>query len=383
MNIGLFRFLDWSTYQNGRHETVVFRGGELPQGKKNYFPSPEDIDLPAWGCPSLLFTLGTLTFGKNKTKTLSNSTVDRDWNVNPDVSTIVCWQNLERVETNVTLRYPDLTIPPENPPQPDESSVKWVQNRTAARDGTTFQFAPNNLFLSLSNPKGYPSEPLTQADEMDSFSQAMVHIALKEHNLTLAEFTGSAKDEMLPKIAQKLYGRYMAQALSNNWRVDFDKATPQINLTDTLWKPDTKSPSSNLTSRLAARSISPPTTNLEHLSKGAESASRAVHAVITHPDEGARTRMVQNRKPKIALQAMLGFMAVGAVLTKLLLRTKEVLPHEPYSIAGRAILVANGNMLEKINGERQVFGKDRLYRLGWWKDTAGVERYGICVQPQE
>jgi hypothetical protein len=344
---------------------------------------PESIDLPEWGCPSLLFTLGTLTFSTDETKTLPNSTIDRVWNVDPDVSTIVCWQSLGEVETNITLRYPDLTIPAENPPQPDESTVKWVQSRTAARDGTTFQFAPNILSLALDNPNGYLPEPLTQANNMDRVSQAMVHIALKEHNLTLSEFAGSAKDEMLPKIAQKLYGRYMAQVLSNNWRVDFDEATPQINITDTLWKPDTKSSASNLTSRLVARSMLPPATNHGHVGKRAESASRAVHAVITHPDEGARTRMVQNKKPKIALQAMLGFMAVGAILTKLLLRTKEVLPHEPYSIAGRAVLVANGNMLEKINGQRQVFGKDRLYRLGWWKDTAGVERYGICVQPQE
>jgi hypothetical protein len=379
MNIGRFRFLKWDSllYSDDIEKPITLEGGY------NGTPYPDAVDLPAWGCPSLFFTLGTLTFGNDKTNTLSNSTVNRDLNVDPDVSTMVCWQNLERVETNVTLRYPDLTIPAENPPQPDESTVNWVQDRTAVRDGTTFQFPPNNLFFSLNNPKGYLSEHFTQADDMDVIFQAMVHIALKEHNLTLSEFTGSAKEETLPKIAQKLYGRYMAQALSNNWRVDFDKATPLVNITDTLWKPDTKSLASNLTSRLVARSMPPAATSRGHLGKRAENASRAVHAVITHPDEGARTRMVQNKTPKIALQAMLGFMAVGAILTKLLLRTKEVLPHEPYSIAGRAVLVANGNMLEKINGQRQVFGKDRLYRLGWWKDTAGVERYGICVQPQE
>jgi hypothetical protein len=379
MNIGACHILGWTP------DNIKFRGGGLKKYDGDKRPSPEQFDLPGWGCPSLLFSLGTLKFSKDEAKMVPISTIKRDLpvDVDSDVSTIACWQSLEEVETNITLRYPDLTIPAENPPQPDESTVKWVQNQTAARDGTTFQFAPNNMFLSLNNPNGYLSEPLTWADDMDRVFQAMVHIALKEHNLTLSEFTGSAKEEMLPKIAQKLYGRYMAQALSNNWRVDFDKATPQINITDTLWKPDTKSLASNLTSRLVARSMPPAATSRGHVGKRAENASRAVHAVITHPDEGARTRMVQNKKPKIALQAMLGFMAVGAILTRLLLRTKEVLPHEPYSIAGRAVLVANGNMLEKINGQRQVFGKDRLYRLGWWKDTAGVERYGICVQPQE
>jgi hypothetical protein len=42
---------------------------------------------------------------------------------------------------------------------------------------------------------------------------------------------------------------------------------------------------------------------------------------------------------------MLGFMAAGATTTKLLMCTKELLPDEPYSIAGRAVLIASGNIL--------------------------------------
>ncbi|KAJ4398276.1 hypothetical protein N0V91_010323 [Didymella pomorum] len=38
-------------------------------------------------------------------------------------------------------------------------------------------------------------------------------------------------------------------------------------------------------------------------------------------------------------------MAAGAILTKMLHRMEDLLPHEPYSIAGRAILMANGNVL--------------------------------------
>lgn len=86
---------------------------------------------------------------------------------------------------------------------------------------------------------------------------------------------------------------------------------------------------------------------------------------------------------------MLGFMAAGAILTRLLSRTKELLPHEPYSIAGRAILIANGNILRHdtavTSNDTAIQGKDKdgnkqRYRLEWWKGTSGVERYGICIQ---
>lgn len=90
--------------------------------------------------------------------------------------------------------------------------------------------------------------------------------------------------------------------------------------------------------------------------------------------------MMQNKGPEIALQVMLGFMAAGAILSKLLLRTKELLPHEPYSIAGRAILVANGNILHHDTTSTDKNGKEQQYRLGWWIDSSGTERYGICIQ---
>ena len=101
---------------------------------------------------------------------------------------------------------------------------------------------------------------------------------------------------------------------------------------------------------------------------------------------------------------MLAFMVLGALLTRVLLRTKKTLQREPYSIAGRAVLVVGGNMLleqgerdgevvqdENVENdaaggdvrsvhEKGVGGEEKRYYLGWSKDAEGRNRYGICVE---
>lgn len=90
--------------------------------------------------------------------------------------------------------------------------------------------------------------------------------------------------------------------------------------------------------------------------------------------------MVQNRGPKIALQVMLGFIVAGAFFAKLLLCTKELLPHEPYSIADRTNLVANSNILHHDTASKDKDGNEQKYRLGLWADPSGTEQYGIFIQ---
>lgn len=48
---------------------------------------------------------------------------------------------------------------------------------------------------------------------------------------------------------QNLYGRYIAQVISNNMRVDIVKNTPGITLTDTRWAPWSTDSTSTLSSR--------------------------------------------------------------------------------------------------------------------------------------
>jgi hypothetical protein len=99
MNFGMFRILGWTP------DSIGILGGGWDKSDHDNRPSPEQFDLPGWGCPSLLFSLGTLTFSKAEARILPNSNIERDLPVvDHDISTIACWQNLEEVETNITLR---------------------------------------------------------------------------------------------------------------------------------------------------------------------------------------------------------------------------------------------------------------------------------------
>ncbi|KAJ4345975.1 hypothetical protein N0V95_005840 [Ascochyta clinopodiicola] len=382
--VGKADILKWDEALHKQYKGILNIGGDgTKESRTGAGLNPIPITLADWGCPSLAFTLGTMDFQadpRNTTRILTDPIDEHStwiWNnmvVKADVATLICSQNVQVVETDITLDYPSLSISSTTPPRPDENTVKWLRNTTAAKDGTTFQFAPNSMLLSLNNPNGSSSDPWQLIDDIDRFTQALAYVAQKEDNFTLQDIVGVNNIANLQKAAQKLYGRYMAQAFSSNMRVDVNKETPNITLTDTPWKPL----SSNSTSNPKLRSTTPSShpNTLEHR----DAPLPTIPATLTQTGAGAHTRMVQNKGPKIALQVMLGFMAAGAILTKLLLRTKQLLPHEPYSIAGRAILVANGNILQERGSGKDNGGKEQRYRLGWWKDEQGKERYGICVE---
>lgn len=109
-------------------------------------------------------------------------------------------------------------------------------------------------------------------------------------------------------------------------------------------------------------------------------------------DEEAR--IVQNRGPKIALQVLLGCMALCAAASWLsMLGAGGLLPHSPASIAGAAALLAGGELWKAQEEDRrrallvpdgaEWIGDVELARLGvwenlvfglgWWPDG----RYGI------
>ncbi|OAL46685.1 hypothetical protein IQ07DRAFT_634331 [Pyrenochaeta sp. DS3sAY3a] len=391
---------------------------------------PQQFVLPEWGCPSLTFTFGTLSF-RNESR---NATTPRYAIVNSDISTLVCSQHLQSVETNMTLHYPSMDIVKESPPQPDKKTAKWLRNPADKSGGTAFQFVPNNMMISFNNPNGSMSGPWYAKDYADRFTQALVYVAQKENNLGLSDLAGQGKSAAYESMLQKMYGRYMAQALSNNMRVSLDdKNASSIAFTDAAWtatatpvivptpswssrvipvanRTTTVRFSSSLSriSRSAATAsatttlvgtrpnTTTPTPTSPALEKRAEATQSSIPATLTLTGEDASVRLKQNRAPKIALQAMLGFMVVGLLATRLLLDTRETLPREPYSIAGRAVLVANGNVLDddaqgggsesslvgggsggRREGEWRFRGR---YRLGWWEDWEGRRRYGVCVE---
>ncbi|KAF1941476.1 hypothetical protein EJ02DRAFT_423042 [Clathrospora elynae] len=383
--VGSANVMNWYSNQ------VNLVSGETERGE---IVRPYRYQLPQWGCPSLAFALGTVSFKrKNATSFVLND---------PDINVLVCSQNLQSVETDVVLYYPSMAISKDYPPYPDESTATWLQNSTHGNGGTDFQFVPSNMLMSLNNPNGYMSSPWAPTDDADRFVQALVYTAQKEEGLHLRDLVGVGNSEMYLKMVQRLYGRYMAQAMSNNMRVGVTEGVSNMTFTDAPWTP-TASPvivptqaSSSLTktsnsaktltttrtathlSRAAAISS---TTEASHQRKRAAGAEQTIPATLIRNGAGAHVRLKQNRAPKIALQAILAFMAVGAIIAKLLLRTKKTLQREPYSISGRAVLVASGDMLHTPEDDREGTAWDeKMYRLGWWEDSGGRRRYGIYVE---
>ena len=267
------------------------------------------------------------------------------------------------------------------------------------------------MLISLNNPDGYLSDPWSPTDDADRFNQALVHIAKQEEGLQMNDLVGVVNTETYMKMVRRLYGRYMAQAPSNNMRVSTSEETPDIAFTDAPWSATaspvivptpgpssstrrpkiTMTPTKQLTKTVASTtSNSNPTpsaistTEADSLRKRVNDAEQTIPATLTRTGAGANIRLKQNNAPKIALQALLAFMAVGAIATKLLLRTSKTLQHEPYSIAGRAALVANGNMLHALERDRDGTKRgEKRYCLVWWEDDDGRARYGVCVEDEK
>ncbi|KAH6658111.1 hypothetical protein BKA67DRAFT_206486 [Truncatella angustata] len=104
------------------------------------------------------------------------------------------------------------------------------------------------------------------------------------------------------------------------------------------------------------------------------------------------SRIVQNNAPKLALQVLLGVMALCVTISWLSMQTSGLLPHCPCSIAGVAALLAGGGLWKGPEEERRDVDiprgmewmsddelkkdglwNDTVFGLGWWPDG----RYGI------
>lgn len=381
---------------------------------KGEISRPGQFSLPEWGCPSLAFSLGSATFSTVSPNSSSIITA-----ADIDMNSIACWQNFQSVETDVALEYPSMNFVKNSPPRPDESTAKWLENPEDSQGGTAFQMVNTNMFITLSNPN-VSGKVWAKGDWADRFTQAIVHTASKEDGLSIKDLAGVANSDRFIKMVQRLYARYMVQAISNNMRVDMAENASSMALTDALWTP-TASPvftpipslytpplsnplrsttrrtvsdtsSSRATNSIAKPISTPKATPASILTPNStpraasnqlrKRADNTLPATLTQTGSGAHIRLKQNRAPKIALQVMLSVMIVGALASRLLLRTKETLQREPYSIAGRAVLVANGNILETMDadGHEDVVLDGRRYRLGWWVDDKGRKRYGITIE---
>ncbi|KAL7919614.1 hypothetical protein ACQKWADRAFT_300949 [Trichoderma austrokoningii] len=280
------------------------------------------------GCPTF-----AVTFGQMKVKKTGTGSKRKISGFEQDLATLICYQNIEQLMINATWQLPNLSFDPARLPMADESTAKLLKS---SRGSERFPFLPNTWLNSLSNPLlnqtiPGPNNSNSSNNYIDNFITALV---MTKDGRPAEELAGAANVENLRNATQRLYGTYMAQAISLNMR---DNST---------------------------------TRNLP-----------TYHGLVT---TSGNQRLQQSRGSKIALQVVLAVMVACAIATRLLLPVRDVLPHNPCSIAGTATLMAGGEVVSWIGNGRTDMGdllQNGLYSLKWWRDENSVERYGIDLEP--
>ncbi|EEY21653.1 conserved hypothetical protein [Verticillium alfalfae VaMs.102] len=284
----------------------------------------EGITLGDSGCPSMAFTLGTIRAGRS-----GRSGKARQFAVESDLATLVCYQRVDQVVANDTFSAPSMTIDTLVPPILDESTRIVLADPTT--NTTSFAYPINRLLLSIANSLTANTTGLDSVASLDGFSRALLSGRGAQPIETLA---GEANVDNLRKAATRLYKTYMAQAISANMRRD----------------------------------------------------AELLPAYEGRLTSSARRRLQQNNGPKIALQVMLGLMVVCIIASRLLMDVRTVLPHDPCSIAGVATLLAGSDMVTMVEGSEweddkglESLFRGRSFGLDWWGKGVG-RRFGIDVE---
>ncbi|KAK0727668.1 hypothetical protein B0T26DRAFT_847416, partial [Lasiosphaeria miniovina] len=178
-----------------------------------------DFEINNWGCPTFAVTLGTASVYTAKQK---NSAV---WEATADVDTMICWQQVQEVTTNLTITYPGLRISdsPGAAPVVDEASARLLPNAAEKGPGNIFEYPVNNMikYLSASNNSTDDSTNDATASsyyDMNPTNEFIKAMVWGKGGVPLDEITGKANFDRLHAAAQRVYGRYMAQAISQAMR---------------------------------------------------------------------------------------------------------------------------------------------------------------------
>ncbi|ROW18142.1 hypothetical protein VPNG_00173 [Cytospora leucostoma] len=249
------------------------------------------------GCQSLVFFLGSFPYSMPSSKKNVSASVAQ-------VTTLACTQLIEELSVTMHLRA-DLTIDTSRPPSPDETTAHLVN------DGLGDDISNVQEYL-VSFPIGSFFQPITDdtavlaalnssaaAGNLDSFFQA---VALEAGFFDTGSLIGEDNVQALVNATSKMYGRYMAQVQSLTMRTS--------------------------------------------LNASSGSQSQQVPATSTY----TRTGLYQSRTVKLALQIILGVMALCGIAAWFAISdARKLLPHDPGSVAGVAALVAGRDLW---SGER-------------------------------
>lgn len=318
----------------------------------SYAPETVANWVGGFGCPSFSVTLGQGSAIKRYSRAKNTTTYDFDI----DVTSIMCYQHIEVVDTNVTLSLPSLgVISPDTPPVPDESTARYLINKLSNYTGRIFEFPVNNLLLTLAYGTGDITIPVLDGgvvdqNQLDNFVRFLATVNASSPINTLV---GRNNTQNLIDATNRLYKTYMPQAIDKNMRVrDFniEVATPDS----------------------VAAKIDPVT-------------------VVAQASISGRLRLKQETAPRIAILVILAIMVLCAIISRVLLKGMDrVLPHNPCSIAGKAALFADGDVssrkLVPYGAEWRTEAELRragvydgwFFSLGWW-ESLGVVKYGVDV----
>lgn len=306
--------------------SIVGDGGIILDHQPGSVQSLFLLDNSIPSCPSVSYSLGMARAGA-KIKN-SSFTDGVPWSSKQNVTVVYCYQRLEQVMTNVTFSYPDFTINSTIPPIPlEETAITITQNKTQH----WFDISANTLINSLQN---LPIS-ITGRNDIDSFIQAL---SWGQNGVPLDQLYNNGDISTLNAAANRLYGQYIAQAISANMRVNVP-----LNSTNTIYNINQKPSNYSATLRQPAK------------------------------------RLHQNRIPKFTLQVMLAFLAVCAIATYIMMDTKRVVPHNPCSIAGMMSFLAESKMcrMREVIPEGSEWGTEHewrsegvfvglVFRMGWW-----------------
>jgi hypothetical protein len=186
--------------------------------------------------------------------------------------------------------------------------------------------------ISTTNSPSLTKPPTSQAHNLSSplTTSSRVSFSVEHHNPS--DLVGADNRAKLTDAVQKFYRRYMAFAISRNMRAPTSASTANVTYTGTLLGSTTP-------------------------------------------------RLKQNNASKITLQVLLAVMFVCGCLAYWLTNIRHTLPHEPYSIAGAASLLAGSEIcsarmmdgvpdgaewMSKRELEENRVWEGWLISLGWW-----------------
>ncbi|ETS82189.1 hypothetical protein PFICI_07191 [Pestalotiopsis fici W106-1] len=342
----------------------------------------EDTELPRLhGCPTIGITLGHITAESPHNVTDSYNTTTIEWNAtNADIGTLLCWPKFKEFDVDITFDGPSLEISDQSPPVIDESTIKVVENPTTGLSTWELDYQGHdyNFWDSLKNTNDLETLYGLLQDDRTTFDPFILALITGKYKVPLEQISGENNTEALLREAGGLWGRYMAQSISQNMR---------LNMTASASAPS---------SRLAMTRENHPLSILRR----ADSSAVTYPATLAAPSAGSLRRLKQNASSKVILQVMLGVMSLCVVSMRALSSFSKVLPHNPCSIAGTASFVVDGNLQNMTaSGSEKHLGSKKgqavytrlypsnamddetsetgqKYSMGWWDDGEN-ERFGV------